>query len=71
MNAMRTWQAVRARQNVVAVLLLAAAWAGGAPPALAQWQWQNPLPQGNSLLGVWGSGPGDIFAVGGYGAILH
>jgi hypothetical protein len=43
-------------------------------PAYAQepdWTWQNPLPQGNSLLGVWGSSGSDVFAVGGSGTILH
>jgi hypothetical protein len=33
--------------------------------------WQNPLPQGNSLHGVWGSSPSDVFAVGDAGTILH
>ncbi len=35
------------------------------------WVWQNPLPQGNYLRSIWGSGPNDIFAVGDYGTILH
>jgi hypothetical protein len=35
------------------------------------WCWQNPLPQGNWLDGVWGSSPSDVFAVGSDGTILH
>ncbi|MEW6141578.1 MAG: C1 family peptidase [Chloroflexota bacterium] len=35
------------------------------------WQWQNPLPQGNPLRGVWGSSSSDVFAVGDGGTILH
>jgi hypothetical protein len=35
------------------------------------WQWQNPLPTGNTLFGVWGSSGSDVFAVGDGGAILH
>ncbi len=31
----------------------------------------NPLPQGNSLRGIWGSGPNDVFAVGDTGTVLH
>lgn len=33
------------------------------------WQWQNPLPQGNDLGGIW-AGPRGLFAVGGSGTIL-
>ena len=35
------------------------------------WAWDNPRPQGNDLLGVWGSGPNDVFGVGGEGTIVH
>jgi hypothetical protein len=35
------------------------------------WRWRNPLPQGNFLNGVWGSGASDVWAVGGAGTILH
>jgi len=35
------------------------------------WVWQNPLPQGNNLGGVWGRAPDDVFVVGGGGTILH
>jgi len=46
------------------------------PPLLAfgqvaSWKWQNPLPQGNALRGVWGSSGSNVFAVGGPGTILH
>ena len=35
------------------------------------WCWTRPLPFGHSLLGSWGSGPSDVWAVGGNGAIAH
>ena len=35
------------------------------------WTWQNPLPQGNNLNGIWGSSAGNIFAVGDAGTIIH
>ena len=36
-----------------------------------EWEWMNPLPQGNSLSGIWGTSENDIFAVGNSGMILH
>ena len=35
------------------------------------WCWQNPLPHGNALLGVWGSSATDVWAVGDAGTIVH
>src|SRR5215472_1275649 len=35
------------------------------------WCWRNPLPQGNSLFSVWGSGASDAWVVGLSGTILH
>jgi hypothetical protein len=35
------------------------------------WCWENPLPQPNTLEGIWGSSPDDIWAVGQRGTILH
>jgi hypothetical protein len=35
------------------------------------WTWQNPLPTGNALYGLWGSSSTDVFAVGQHGTILH
>ena len=35
------------------------------------WCWRNPLPQGNSLFSVWGSGSSDAWAVGDGRTILH
>lgn len=35
------------------------------------WEWQNPLPQGNTLKAVWGNSSNDVFAVGYYGTIVH
>jgi hypothetical protein len=68
-----------ARTAMQRLLGLSLALAMGIPmlwPAVAQaqggaWKWQNPLPQGNKLYGVWGSSEGDVYAVGGYGTILH
>jgi hypothetical protein len=41
------------------------------PPAGAPFVWRNPLPQGDSLLSVWGAGPDDIWAVGDRGRALR
>ena len=35
------------------------------------WCWQNPLPQGNNLRGVWASAPNSMWAVGDGGTILY
>lgn len=35
------------------------------------WCWQNPLPQGNPLLAVWGSRSNNVFAVGQGGIIFR
>lgn len=35
-----------------------------------RWSWRNPLPQGNSLYGVWGTDPSNIWAVGSDGTIV-
>ncbi len=44
---------------------------GQAGRAAGQWHWQNPLPQGNWLYGIWCSGPSNVSVVGVYGTILH
>jgi len=36
-----------------------------------EWEWQNPMPQGNVFLSVWGKSNNNIFAVGAMGAIFH
>ena len=36
-----------------------------------EWTWQNPLPQGHNLRGLWGGSGTDVFAVGDGGTILH
>ncbi len=36
-----------------------------------EWEWQNPLPQGNSLNATWSCSTNDVFAVGYNGTILH
>src|SRR5258706_5608994 len=38
---------------------------------LGSWCWVSPLPQGNDLADVWSDGPGDVWAVGGAGTIVH
>ena len=50
-------------------LLYAALWAGVC--SCDRWCWQNPLPQGLSLTGVWGSDPSNVWAVGHRGIILR
>ncbi len=35
------------------------------------WEWQNPLPQGNVIYGIWGSSENNAFAIGAEGTILH
>ena len=48
--------------------------AGGGAAAVCSpdgWCWENPLPQGNSLQAVWGSGASDVWVVGRAGTILH
>ncbi len=37
----------------------------------SKWCWQNPLPQGLGLSGVWAAGPTDVFAVGERGLVLR
>jgi hypothetical protein len=51
--------------------LLVFLWPAAAQTQGGEWEWQNPLPQGNGLRGVWGSNGGDVFAVGLSGTILH
>jgi hypothetical protein len=61
-----------ARTAMRRLLGLSLALAMGFPilwPAAAQaqgggWEWQNPLPTGNHLLGVWGSSGSDTPTVG-------
>lgn len=35
------------------------------------WAWQNPLPTGNDLKGVWGSSASNVYAIGKCGTILR
>src|SRR5215472_7469425 len=35
------------------------------------WCWRNPLPTGNNVRAIWGSGASDVWAVGFGGTILH
>jgi len=40
-------------------------------PSARSITWCHPLPQGNSLRGIWGSSLSDIFVVGDYGSVAH
>src|SRR5438309_6105894 len=42
----------------------------GLPVASGGWRWENPLPSGASLTGVWAASGDDIWAVG-EGTLLH
>jgi len=54
---------------LVYVLVVAStSWAQGEPGG---WSWLNPLPQGNSLNGLWGTAANNVYVVGDYGAVLH
>ncbi len=58
----------RAAAPVICLLLFGF---GSTAAQAADWTWQNPLPQGNPLSGVWGSSGSNVFAVGDLGTILH
>ena len=53
------------------ILLLFFALPAFSQPILANWYWQNPLPQGNDLRGVWGASASDVYAIGGDQTLLH
>ncbi len=38
--------------------------------SFAQWTWQNPLPQGNTLKSVYFTNANTGYAVGNYGTII-
>ena len=48
---------------------------GGGPPtsfcSVDRWCWAHPLPQGNTLQGVWGAADGTLVAVGDAGTVLR
>ncbi len=51
----------------------AADMAGSAPVRVCSadnWCWENPLPQSNTLYGLWGANANNAWAVGSYGTIL-
>ena len=56
---------------VFVVVSLSAAVSAAAIVSPDGWGWQNPFPQGNGLLGAWGSSLSDVFAVGYGGTVLH
>lgn len=45
------------------LILPSASWAG--------WEWMNPYPTGSDILGIWGSSPSDIYAIGLDGGLVH
>ncbi len=59
----------------IALILVAASLSifSGAPLAAGEyeWEWQNPLPQGNTLYAVDSLDASNVWAVGEYGTILH
>jgi photosystem II stability/assembly factor-like uncharacterized protein len=60
---------------VASALLIPIGWAlaaiSTAPVGQRNWYWQNPVPQGNTLVASAVSGAGDAWAVVGAGVILH
>lgn len=50
---------------------MASALLSTAPTNQKSWYWQNPVPQGNNLLGVTTVGASDVWAVGAAGTLLH
>ncbi len=54
-------------KNIICLPLLLLIFTAG----FAQWEWQVPLPQGNSLLSVWPLDAQNVVAVGGYGTVLR
>ena len=74
--------AAAVHRNVVALVAVAAI---GAAPAAGKpaapdgrghcieegWCWENPLPNGNAPLALWGSATNDVWAAGDGGTILH
>ncbi len=57
--------------TALACLLVAAAPLVTHVKGQSEWTWQHPLPQGNDVHDIWGSGPNDIHAVGWGGTIVH
>jgi hypothetical protein len=45
--------------------------AGVSQGVVGAWRWQNPLPQGNDLLGAFARTNADVWLVGSFGTILH
>src|SRR5437867_4478647 len=43
----------------------------GGECSVDHWCWEQPLPQGNALFGVFAVSDDDVWAVGGAGTILH
>ena len=52
----------RCRRAMAPVMCLLLFGFGSTAAQAADWSWQNPLPQGNSALGVWGSSGSNVFA---------
>ncbi|MCU0485811.1 MAG: hypothetical protein MUC85_06825 [Anaerolineales bacterium] len=59
--------------QVTIICAFCAALIGSAQLAVAgdEWIWENPLPQGNTLWGVWGAAGDEVYAVGAMGTVLR
>jgi len=43
----------------------------GIPSIQGTWRWENPLPSGEHLRGVWAATADDVWAAGTHGALMH
>ncbi|XXX71718.1 hypothetical protein WMF30_29140 [Sorangium sp. So ce134] len=59
------------RSLIVSIVFIVSFLTSSSVFAQPEWQWQNPLPQGNGLNGIWGTATDDIYAVGLDGTIVH
>ena len=65
------WHVMNAKKLTLLFWLICFAAAMASAQVEAAWEWQNPLPQGNNLYGVWVNTATDVFTVGASGTILH
>lgn len=66
-----TWKLISIMTILALMAMAAPSLASPVMAASNGWEWQNPLPQGNALYGVWGSSGNDVFALGHSGTIRH
>ena len=53
------------------ILIICSAFLFTGKVSAEEWEWQNPLPQGNSLNAVLSISNNDVYAVGYNGTIMH